>query len=158
MDNVYKALDINAYACIVRFMDRLDRCLNLELRKANRVLSQIYDSYMARCGLKTSQYSILRAISFLKKTTNRQLQDVLILDQTTLTRGLKPLIRDGYISVKEGSDRRQKELFLSKEGEVLYNEAEQLWLEAQSSVEKNLGEDTKKQLLSLSKSIVGLKV
>ena len=138
-------------------MNRLDRCLNLELRKANRVLSQIYDSSLAKCGLKTSQYSILRAISFLNITTNRQLQDVLILDQTTLTRGLKPLIRDGYISVNEGSDRRQKELCLSKEGEALYNEAEKLWLEAQSAVEKNLGEDTKKQLLSLSKSIVSLK-
>jgi hypothetical protein len=47
-------------------MNKLDRCLNLELRKANRVLSQIYDSYMAKCGLKTSQFSILRAVSFLK--------------------------------------------------------------------------------------------
>jgi DNA-binding MarR family transcriptional regulator len=139
-------------------MNKFDRCLNLELRKANRVLSQIYDGYMAKCGLKTSQFSILRAISVLKKTTNRQLQDVLVLDQTTLTRGLKPLIRDGYIEVKEGTDRRQKELLLSKGGKTLFTEAEQLWEQAQSSVEEALGEDTKKQLLSMSKSIVRLKV
>jgi MarR family transcriptional regulator for hemolysin len=138
-------------------MNKLDRCLNLELRKANRVLSQIYDSYMVKCGLKTSQFSILRAVSFLKNTTNRQLQDVLVLDQTTLSRGLKPLIRDGYIDVKEGADRRQKELLLTKEGRVLFSDAEALWLEAQNYVELRLGDDTKKKLLSLSKSIVKLK-
>jgi DNA-binding MarR family transcriptional regulator len=138
-------------------MNKLDRCLNLELRKANRVLSQIYDSYMAKCGLKTSQFSILRAVSFLKNTTNRQLQDVLVLDQTTLSRGLKPLIRDGYITVKAGADRRQKELLLTKEGKAMFSEAEAHWLDAQNYVESCLGDDTKKQLFSLSKSIVKLK-
>lgn len=150
-------LDLNVYACIVSDMNKLDRCLNLELRKANRVLSQIYDSYMAKCGLKTSQFSILRAVNFLKNTTNRQLQDVLVLDQTTLSRGLKPLIRDGYIAVKEGVDRRQKELLLTKEGKALFSEAEALWLDAQRYVESCLGDDTKQQLISLSKSIVKLK-
>lgn len=138
-------------------MNKLNRCLNLELRKANRVLSQIYDSYMAKCGLKTSQFSILRAINYLKITTNSQLQDVLVLDQTSLSRGLKPLIRDGFIEVKEGVDRRQKQLMLSKEGKALFTEAEAQWEQAQTYVESSLGEDTKKQLLSLSKSIVGLK-
>ena len=139
-------------------MNNYDRCLNLELRKANRVLSQIYDSYMAKCGLKTSQFSILRAVSLLKKTTNRQLQDILVLDQTTLSRGLKPLIRDGYIDVREGSDRRQKELLLSQTGKALFSEAERLWEEAQHYVELNLGEETKKQLLTLSKAVVSLKL
>lgn len=150
-------LDIDAYTCILGGMNKLDRCLNLELRKANRVLSQIYDSYMARCGLKTSQFSILRAVSFLENTTNRQLQDILVLDQTTLSRGLKPLIRDGYINVKEGVDRRQKELLLTKDGKTLFSEAEALWLDAQNYVESCLGDDTKNQLFSLSKLIIKLK-
>jgi len=139
-------------------MNKIERCLNLELRKANRVLSQIYDSYLAKCGLKTSQFSILRAISYLQTTTNRQLQDVLVIDQTTLSRGLKPLIRDGYITVREGLDRRQKELLLSEAGKALFNEAASLWEAAQRRVEADLGEETKAQLLALSKAIVKLKV
>ena len=139
-------------------MNKLDRCLNLELRKANRVLSQIYDSYMAKCGLKTSQFSILRAVNYLKKTTNRQLQEVLVLDQTSLSRGLKPLIRDGYIEVQEGVDRRQKDLMLSPAGKALFAEAEALWTQAQNHVAASLGDETKKQLLNLSKSIVALKL
>lgn len=138
-------------------MNKIERCLNLELRKANRVLSQIYDSYLSACGLKTSQFSILRAISFLQKTTNKELQDVLVIDQTTLSRGLKPLIRDGIIAVREGADRRQKELVLSESGKALFDEAAKHWDQAQRDVEAKLGDDMKHQLLALSKAIVKLK-
>jgi DNA-binding MarR family transcriptional regulator len=132
-------------------------CLNLELRKANRVMSQIYDGYLAQCGLKTSQYSILRAVYLLRATTNRELQDILVLDQTTLTRGLKPLIRDGFICVECGSDRRQKQLMLTSDGRALYRKAEALWEEAQRFVSTQLGDDLKSQLLALSRSVVALR-
>lgn len=132
-------------------------CLNLELRKANRVMSQIYDGYLTQCGLKTSQYSILRSIYLLRQTTNKELQDILVLDQTTLTRGLTPLIRDGYITVQPGVDRRQKNLSLSVEGKTLFKRAEALWQEAQQYASLRLGEQVKEQLLALSKAVVDLK-
>jgi DNA-binding MarR family transcriptional regulator len=132
-------------------------CLNLELRKANRVMSQIYDGYLAQCGLKTSQYSILRAVYMLRATTNRELQDVLVLDQTTLSRGLKPLIRDGFICTECGIDRRQKQLKLTSEGRALYKKAEALWQEAQQFVSNKLGDNLKSQLLALSSAVVELK-
>lgn len=139
-------------------MDNFEHCLNLELRKANRVLTQIYDGFLAPAGLKTSQYSILRAIRYLKRTTNRDLQDVLVLDQTSLSRALKPLIRDGYVTVSAGADRRQKQLQLSASGKALYQEAEQLWKEAQSHVSKKLGQQGKSGLLEMSSAVVKLKV
>jgi len=138
-------------------MDKFEHCLNLELRKANRVLSQIYDSFLSPVGLKTSQFSILRAIHFLKQTTNRELQDVLVLDQTSLSRALKPLIRDGYVEVREGSDRRQKQLQLSTSGKALFKEAETLWAEAQNHVSTKLGRAAKDDLLAVSEAVVKLK-
>lgn len=138
-------------------MDNFDHCLNLELRKANRVLTQIYDSFIAPVGLKTSQFSILRAIAYLNKTTNKGLQEVLILDQTSLSRALKPLVRDGYVDVSPGLDRRQKNLTLSLKGKKLFREAEPLWAEAQQYVSSRLGREGKSDLLNVSDSIVGLK-
>ena len=138
-------------------MKQFEHCLNLELRKANRVLSQIYDSFLSPCGLKTSQFSILRAIKYLKNTTNSELQDALVLDQTSLSRALKPLIRDGYIETRTGADRRQKQLLLTREGMSLYKTAEQLWLEAQTHVSAKLGPETKRSLLSMSEAVVELK-
>lgn len=138
-------------------MKNFEHCLNLELRKANRVLSQIYDSYLSPIGLKTSQYSILRAIRYLKQTTNRELQDVLVLDQTSLSRALKPLVRDGYVAVSAGTDRRQKQLQLSDSGRQLFSEAESLWEQAQAYVSARLGQDGKAALLEVSDAVVGLK-
>ena len=138
-------------------MNKFEQCLNLELRKANRVLSQLYDSYLQECGLKTSQFSILRAVRFLKKTTNSELQEVLVLDQTSLSRALKPLIRDELIEANPGTDRRQKELCLTDKGKELYKEAEEHWNMAQEYVSQTLGKESKQLLLSISQSVVALK-
>ena len=138
-------------------MNDFELCLNLELRKANRVLSQLYDGYLQSCGLKTSQFSILRAVRYLKKTTNSELQDVLVLDQTSLSRALKPLLRDELIVANPGADRRQKELSLTAKGKALYKEAEESWNKAQEYVSKTLGDDSKQNLLAMSQSVVALK-
>lgn len=139
-------------------MKDFEYCLNLELRKANRVLSQLYDGHLQQCGLKTSQFSILRAIRFLNnKTTNSELQEVLVLDQTSLSRALKPLMRDGLIEANPGTDRRQKVLSLTAKGLDLYREAKGHWEEAQKSVSNKLGKESKKRLLEMSHSVVSLK-
>ncbi|MFT6122910.1 MAG: DNA-binding MarR family transcriptional regulator [Oleiphilaceae bacterium] len=137
--------------------DDFDPCLSLNLRKANRVLSQIYDQYLAECGIKGTQFTILRATTLLGQTTNKQLQDVLILDQTTLSRNLKPLLRDGLISAQEGSDRRIKVLSLTKSGQKLFALANIQWQQAQAEVKAKLGEKNTALLHSLSNSIVSLK-
>jgi len=137
--------------------DDFDPCLSLNLRKANRVMSQIYDHYLAECGVKGTQFTILRATTFLGQTTNKQLQEVLVLDQTTLSRNLKPLLRDGFISVQEGDDRRIKVLSLTKAGEKLFELANIQWQQAQTEVKAKLGEKNTALLHSLSNSIVSLK-
>jgi len=137
--------------------DDFDPCLSLNLRKANRVMSQIYDHYLAECGIKGTQFAILRATTFLGQTTNKQLQEVLVLDQTTLSRNLKPLLRDGFISVQEGDDRRVKVLSLSRDGVKLFEQAKAQWQQAQIEVKAKLGEKNTALLHSLSTAIVSLK-
>jgi len=132
-------------------------CLSLNLRKANRVMSQIYDHYLAVCHLKGSQFSILRATNLLKKTTNKELQEVLVLDQTTLSRNLKPLIRDGFITTQEGEDRRVKELALTASGHELFTLAEQQWALAQGDVKNKLGVKNTELLHLLTEVVVNLK-
>jgi DNA-binding MarR family transcriptional regulator len=81
-----------------------------------QIQNQIYDGQLAKCELKAGQYSILRVLNRLKQSSNRDLQDILVIDQSTLTRGLKPLIRDGYIQSRPGNDRRVKLLCLAPGG------------------------------------------
>jgi DNA-binding MarR family transcriptional regulator len=135
----------------------MERCINFGMRKANRVLNQIYDVQLAKCGLKAGQYSIIRALKVCKESSNRDLQDILVIDQTTLTRGLKPLIRDGYIQTRPGEDQRVKLLCLSPQGKDLYKTATKHWQVAQDQVSARLGDVTIEQLFAISDSVVGLK-
>lgn len=131
-------------------------CLNFSLRKATRTLNKLYDQSLARCGLKSGQFTILHAMHYLGETTNKTLQSVLVLDQTTLTRNLKPLIRDGYILSTPGVDRRERNLSLSESGRELHAEAKARWLETQEEVFSKLGAESTQHLLALSDSIVKL--
>ena len=132
-------------------------CINLSYRKASRVISQIYDRELAEVGLKCGQFSILRAVREMRQTTNAELQELLVLEQTTLSRGLKPLIRDGYIKIEPGQDRREKLLSLTREGRNLYSRADKKWQQAQDAVVGKLGRETSEQMMEMNKALVALR-
>jgi DNA-binding MarR family transcriptional regulator len=132
-------------------------CFNLSFRKATRVISQIYDRELAECGIKCTQFTILRAIKYLDETTNAELQERLVLDQTTLSRGLKPLIRDGLIQVLPGQDKRQKLLSLTPKGKDLYQQGMKGWRRAQKTMRKGLGAEITEQMLEMNSALVALR-
>jgi DNA-binding MarR family transcriptional regulator len=130
-------------------------CYNLAMRKATRLINQLYQERFTTLGLKVGQFSIIRAVHHLKETTNSQLQGVLVLDQTTLSRNLKPLVRDGILQLRaDANDQRVKKVSLSAEGQALYQQALPLWQAAQAEFKAKLGEQKAKQLLSLSDSVI----
>jgi len=158
-------LDKHAYACKITDMSvinqkptgNIELCMHLSYRKASRVISQIYDRELADCGIKCTQFSILRATFIRKHTSNAELQEILVLNQTTLTRGLKPLIRDGLIKVEPGEDRRQKILSLTSNGKDLFFQAEKKWQRAQKFIRRKLGQEKTDQMIKLNNSIVELR-
>ena len=135
----------------------MEACLNFHTRRANRVLNKIYDGHLQACGLKTGQFSILKVIQSRQPTTNREIQDVMLMDQTTLTRSLKPLIRDGFIEVQRGEDRRVKILSLSPGGKKLLREASKHWKIARDEVKRRLGRKFTQQLLTISNVVAELR-
>jgi DNA-binding MarR family transcriptional regulator len=130
-------------------------CFNLALRKSTRLLTQFYEGWFNQLGLKVGQFSILRAVHYCKVTNNKQLQSILVIDQTTLSRNLKPLIRDGLLTLSpDPDDQRIKNISLSDQGEALYQEALPLWQSAQQELVKKLGEDNAQNILNLSSLVV----
>jgi len=132
-------------------------CINLSYRKASRVISQIYDRELAEVDLKCGQFSILRAVREMRQTTNAELQEILVLDQTTLSRGLKPLVRDGYIKIEPGLDRREKLLSLTAQGRLLYSQADKKWKRAQDAVIRKLGRKTSERVITMNQALVALR-
>ncbi|NIB40569.1 winged helix DNA-binding protein [Pseudomaricurvus alkylphenolicus] len=138
-------------------MKNPDMCLAHCVRRADRVVSQLYNDHLAPLGIRITQFSIMRALHLLESTTARQLQEVLVMDQTTVSRALKPLIRDGYIHTGAGANKREKALSLTKEGEELYLAAQTPWKAAQKQLKKKLGKGQDQLLVELSQLIVSLK-
>jgi len=64
---------------------------------ASRAVTQLYDDVLRPSGLRVTQFSILTMIARMGEANLRQLEATLAMDQTTLTRSLSLLERDGVI-------------------------------------------------------------
>ena len=103
---------------------------------ASRHVSQYYDRYLATAGLRTTQFTILAKLKRLGPLTINELARQMVMDRTTLGRNIKPLERDGLIRIEPAqSDRRAKELRLTKTGEKQLEAAFEAWSRAQTGFE-----------------------
>lgn len=129
-----------------------EHCINLELRKSARLITQFYES---RVGLKVGQFSILRAVCLCKQTNSKELQRILVLDQTTLSRNLKPLIRDGLLNLSvDENDHRVKLITLSEKGKNTYQTALPLWQAAQKEISNKLGKKHVEQITEVTDKLL----
>ena len=132
----------------------VDPCLSYALRRADRIVTQLYNRHLGPTGLRGTQYSVLRAIGDDGCVTARELSSRLTMDQTTVSRALKPLIRDGYLEAREGPlDRREKILCLTAAGKQVSARAHAAWEEAQAELRGLLGDATSDELLDVSRKI-----
>jgi DNA-binding MarR family transcriptional regulator len=79
----------------------------------------------------------------------------LVVDRTTLGRNIRPLERDGLITITpRRTDRRIKELRLTATGDQRFNETRQAWVEAQRSFETGFGPERAAELRGLLHALV----
>jgi DNA-binding MarR family transcriptional regulator len=111
----------------------------MNLRKAARAVTQLYDRHLRPSGLKGTQFSILAVLANTGAIPLSRLAEVLVMDRTTLSRNLEPLERDGLVSVTEGKDRRVRQVALKPRGRKALAGALPLWEAAQGQVVKEIG-------------------
>ncbi|MBN8228817.1 winged helix-turn-helix transcriptional regulator [Corallococcus macrosporus] len=116
-------------------------CNCLALRQASRHVTQFYDQVLAPSGLRTTQYSILHYVQTRGPLTVNALADQLVMDPSTLTHNLRPLLKDGFVVLEVGrTDRRQRAIAITPEGQGVYRKARPLWLRAQADFERAVGD------------------
>lgn len=72
----------------------------------------------------------------------RTLAEAMVMDLSALGHTLKPLVRDGLVTVAvDGQDRRSKRVYLSQAGEEKLKEARKIWQRVQDSFEQAYGGD-----------------
>ena len=133
----------------------LSECNCLAVRQAARHVTQLYDRHLAAAGLRTGQHAVLARLQRRGPMTINELAAELIIDRTTLGRNLRPLERDGLISITPGrSDRRIKEVRLTDLGNSCFQRSRQAWVEAQRSFEAGFGPQRAAQLRGLLRALV----
>ena len=116
-------------------------CVGFNTRRATRLITQYYDKALAPAGLRSTQYSLLNALSMLGETSMQDISTIMAMDRTTLTRNLSPLVKKGLVKVSVGSDRRSRPITVTAKGKSTLEKALPYWQEAQSHILDAVGAD-----------------
>ena len=117
-----------------------EECNCLGLRQAARVVTQLYDEALAPAGIRSTQFSLLTAIAWSQPVSMNDLAARMVMDRTTLTRNLRPVVEAGLVTVRAGDDRRRREVALTRAGTRTLVEATGRWREAQAEMREALGD------------------
>jgi len=112
----------------------------MRLRKAARRVTQIYDHSLEAAGMTVTQYGVLGHIARYDGIGIGALAEKLIMDPTTLTRNVRPLERQGFVTMKaDARDKRSRCLHLTPSGRAAFDNAKPAWVRAQRHIEEALG-------------------
>lgn len=114
-------------------------CHCANMRRASRVISQLYDKLLAPSGLKVTQYSLLNHLRRLGPLTINELSEAIRLERTTLVRNLKLLETMGLIIAEKKS--RAHTMKLTEQGVKSLQMADPYWNQAQQYMKGLLTEE-----------------
>jgi DNA-binding MarR family transcriptional regulator len=131
-------------------------CLCGALRQASRAVSRLYDEELRAVGLRTTQYSLLSVLVKAGQVRQGDLSGLTSLDETTLTRNLRPLLDARWIAVRSGDDRREKLVAITKAGTAKLAQARPAWERAQTRMQALLPEGAWERLLAILPEVAQL--
>ena len=111
----------------------------MKLRRLTRIVSRHYDAHLSRCGLKTTQYSLLATVAHAGPLQQGELARLLSLDASTLTRNLRPLVELGLLAIEAGVDGRSRQVSITPAGRERRGQARQHWKQAQLEFNEAVG-------------------
>ena len=116
-----------------------DSCLCLFTQRAARALARRFDEALRPVGLTNGQFSLLMALNRPQPPAMGPVARLLVMDRTTLTAALKPLERQGFVTVGvDPEDRRGRLLVLTERGRETLAAAVPIWRMTHAEVEAGL--------------------
>ena len=101
-------------------------------------MTRIYDAELRGTGLRSTQHSLLRLLDRVGEVRQGDLGEMASLEETTLTRNLRPLQKSGWVTIRPGADRREKLVAITEAGRTKVEQARPAWSRAQERMRKNL--------------------
>jgi DNA-binding MarR family transcriptional regulator len=116
-------------------------CMCASFRRVARALTQLYDEKLRPLGLRTTQFTILQALSLTGEVSQGRLGEILALNSTTLTRTLAIMRHRKWIEARRGSDGRERLLSLSEAGQEQLDRASPAWQGVQDRLQSQFGDE-----------------
>lgn len=131
-------------------------CMGSTVRRASRALTQHYEQVLRPFGLRATQFTILQVLARAGEVSQGQLGKMLAMDSTTLTRTLEIMRKRAWLNERPGEDRRQRWLRLAQGGKSQLDRALPAWEKVQLQLQRELGEQSWKQLFRLADQVTAL--
>ena len=113
-------------------------CHCLAARRHARAITRLFEEKLRPHGLRATQFSVLAALALRGPTPVKELAETLGLERTTLTRIGALLERNGWLSIAQSDDARERPLRLTGAGRRKLEAAFPAWKEAQDLVNRPL--------------------
>jgi len=114
-------------------------CTCQNLRRATRLVTRFYDGELRKAGLEITQFGLLTALAVVGEANQKRLSLGFALDSTTLTRTLALLEKRGWITVRRGTDRRERLFQLTPSGRQQIVVGQPHWKCAERKLKRQLG-------------------
>ena len=116
-----------------------DTCLCLHTQRAARALARRFDEALRPVGLTNGQFSLLMSLNRPQPPAMGPVAKLLAMDRTTLTAALKPLERQGLVTIGiDPDDRRSRLLILTDAGRETLAAAVPIWRQTHAAIEAGL--------------------
>ncbi len=120
-------------------MARTCACFNF--RKASRSVTQLFDQILAPTGLRSTQLVILITSQLVGPSSIARLARELVMDRSTLTRNLKPLMNMGLLQFSPDDSGKHKSVEVTPAGQAALIRSAPFWEQAQSHLINRFGHD-----------------
>jgi DNA-binding MarR family transcriptional regulator len=109
------------------------QCVCTAARRHSRDLTRAFEKAMRGSGVHVTQFTLLATLVQTGPIATTRLAEFQGLERTTLTRNLALLIRDGFVRIDEGDDRRVRKVAITPAGEEAARRAYPFWKKAQDA-------------------------
>ena len=121
-------------------------CICINVRRASRAITRIYDQALEPSHLKVTQFSVLVTVMQSGPINTSDLARLLKLDRTTLVRNLKCSESSGFTEEVATSDPRERMIAISESGRQAVESAMPYWRSVQKRLRARFGREQLEQL------------
>lgn len=120
--------------------DLVSQCALFDVNRLSRLLTGLYNAKMKDVPLSISQYTLVVNIEALVRARVTEVANAMLMDRTSVTRLIEPLIARGLLKIEQGEeDRRVRNLTVTAKGRNALRASEQAWQDAQQAFYEAIG-------------------